>query len=318
MIFMVKCGLIYLANILVDCLQSMKEDGKMSLWKYKYFVDVVDMKSFTKAGKKNYVTQTAISQQIAKLEKEAGGKLISRESGSLEVTELGRVVYDKAREMLKIYSQMEKEIEQIQRKDVIRIGIDITINKLIWAKMQELINAHYSEEDFQFSRIDGAVGNQMLAEHALDIYIGYGVDEEHRTEDLEEFALSEHPIGVYVGEKTTLHASGMVSLEDLKGYTRYGTDMYPCSIVEDISDKFRNSCGKICHVDNAETMKIKVEFNDGYAFVDSYYFSQYSGNVYPVSDWRCPQQMKVYYRRNREKRKLCDVLARLRQLAKEL
>lgn len=318
MIFMVKCGLIYLANILVDCLQSMKEDGKMSLWKYKYFVDVVDMKSFTKAGKKNYVTQTAISQQIAKLEKEAGGKLISRESGSLEVTELGRVVYDKAREMLKIYSQMEKEIEQIQRKDVIRIGIDITINKLIWAKMQELINAHYSEEDFQFSRIDGAVGNQMLAEHALDIYIGYGVDEEHRTEDLEEFALSEHPIGVYVGEKTTLHASGMVSLEDLKGYTRYGTDMYPCSIVEDISDKFRNSCGKICHVDNAETMKIKVEFNDGYAFVDSYYFSQYSGNVYPVSDWRCPQQMKVYYRRNREKRKLCDVLARLRQIAKEL
>ena len=318
MIFMVKCGLIYLENILVDCLQSMKEDGKMSLWKYKYFVDVVDMKSFTKAGKKNYVTQTAISQQIAKLEKEAGGKLISRESGSLEVTELGRVVYDKAREMLKIYSQMEKEIEQIQRKDVIRIGIDITINKLIWAKMQELIDTYYSEEDFQFSRIDGAVGNQMLAEHALDIYIGYGVEEEHRTEDLGEFALSEHPIGVYVGEKTTLHASRMVSLEDLKGYTRYGTDMYPCSIVEDISDKFRNSCGKICHVDNAETMKIKVEFNDGYAFVDSYYFSQYSGNVYPVSDWRCPQQMKVYYRRNREKRKLCDVLARLRQIAKEL
>ena len=318
MIFMVKCGLIYLANILVDCLQSMKEDGKMSLWKYKYFVDVVDMKSFTKAGKKNYVTQTAISQQIAKLEKEAGGKLISRESGSLEVTELGRVVYDKAREMLKIYSQMEKEIEQIQRKDVIRIGIDITINKLIWAKMQELIDTYYSEEDFQFSRIDGAVGNQMLAEHALDIYIGYGVDEEHRTEDLEEFALSEHPIGVYVGEKTTLHASRMVSLEDLKGYTRYGTDMYPCSIVEDISDKFRNSCGKICHVDNAETMKIKVEFNDGYAFVDSYYFSKYSGNVYPISNWRCSQQMKVYYRRNREKKKLCGVLARLRQIAEEL
>ena len=64
----------------------------MSLWKYKYFVDVVDMKSFTKAGKKNYVTQTAISQQISKLENETGGKLISRESGSLEVTELGRIV----------------------------------------------------------------------------------------------------------------------------------------------------------------------------------------------------------------------------------
>ncbi len=35
----------------------------MSLWKYKYFLDVVELKSFTKAGARNYVTQTAVSQQ---------------------------------------------------------------------------------------------------------------------------------------------------------------------------------------------------------------------------------------------------------------
>ena len=286
----------------------------MSLWKYRYFVDVVDMKSFTKAGKKNYVTQTAISQQIAKLEKEAGGKLISRESGSLEVTELGQVVYDKAREMLKIYRQMEKEIEQILKKDIIRIGIDGSINDQIWYRMQKLIDTYYSEEDFQCSRIDGAVGNRMLAEHALDIYIGYGVDGEYRTEDLEEFTLSEHPIGVYVGKDTLVPFSEAVSLDDLKGYTRYGTVMYPCSVVEDVNDRFRKSCQKICHVDNVETMKLKVEFNGGYAFVDSYYFRQNSGNVYPVSDWRCPQHMKVFYRRNKNKKKLCDVLSKLRQI----
>ena len=44
----------------------------MSLWKYKYFLDVVELKSFTKAGARNYVTQTAVSQQIASLEKMAG------------------------------------------------------------------------------------------------------------------------------------------------------------------------------------------------------------------------------------------------------
>lgn len=43
----------------------------MSLWKYKYFLDVVELKSFTKAGARNYVTQTAVSQQIASLEKMA-------------------------------------------------------------------------------------------------------------------------------------------------------------------------------------------------------------------------------------------------------
>ena len=44
----------------------------MSLWKYKYFLDVVELKSFTKAGARNYVTQTAVSQQIASLEKMEG------------------------------------------------------------------------------------------------------------------------------------------------------------------------------------------------------------------------------------------------------
>ena len=40
-----------------------------STWKYKYFIDVVENKSFTKAGTINYVSQTAISQNISSLEK---------------------------------------------------------------------------------------------------------------------------------------------------------------------------------------------------------------------------------------------------------
>lgn len=63
----------------------------MSLWKYKYFLDVVELKSFTKAGARNYVTQTAVSQQIASLEKMAGGTLLERGNGEICLTELGRL-----------------------------------------------------------------------------------------------------------------------------------------------------------------------------------------------------------------------------------
>ena len=49
-----------------------------STWKYKYFIDVVENKSFTKAGTINYVSQTAISQNISSLEKSIGGKLLNR------------------------------------------------------------------------------------------------------------------------------------------------------------------------------------------------------------------------------------------------
>ena len=73
-----------------------------SIWKYKYFVDVIESKSFTKAGNMNYVSQTAISQNISSLEKMAGGKLVNRGKGEITPTELGRIVYRRAKEMLAV------------------------------------------------------------------------------------------------------------------------------------------------------------------------------------------------------------------------
>lgn len=122
----------------------------MSLWKYKYFLDVVELKSFTKAGARNYVTQTAVSQQIASLEKMAGGTLLERGNGEICLTELGEIVYEHAREMVLIHERMLNEIERYKESSVLRIGIDSSINKLFWAKMQKMINDKHSEKDFRF------------------------------------------------------------------------------------------------------------------------------------------------------------------------
>lgn len=88
----------------------------MSIWRYRYFVDVIDLKSFTKAGKKNYVSQTAISQQIAQLEKSIGAKLINRGNGEVTPTQFGTVVYKRAAEMIKLDEQMFREIEEMKEE----------------------------------------------------------------------------------------------------------------------------------------------------------------------------------------------------------
>ena len=103
-----------------------------SIWKYKYFVDVIESKSFTKAGNMNYVSQTAISQNISSLEKMAGGKLVNRGKGEITPTELGRIVYRRAKEMLAVEDMMMKEIEQLRSREVTYVGIDSAINKKMW------------------------------------------------------------------------------------------------------------------------------------------------------------------------------------------
>ena len=44
----------------------------MDLQKMQYFKDVFELNSFTKAADKNFVYQSAVTQQIAALEKELG------------------------------------------------------------------------------------------------------------------------------------------------------------------------------------------------------------------------------------------------------
>ena len=203
----------------------------MSLWKYKYFLDVVELKSFTKAGARNYVTQTAVSQQIASLEKMAGGTLLERGNGEICLTELGEIVYEYAREMVQTYERMLHEIERYKESSVVRIGIDSSINKLFWAKMQKMINDKHSEADFRFSKLDSYIGSRMLRENTLDIYIGYGLNELERPEEIGEKPLISSRIGAYIGHESSINEQPEFKAKDLERYTRYGTKSYLCSMM---------------------------------------------------------------------------------------
>lgn len=283
----------------------------MTLWKYRYFVDVVDMKSFTRAGKKNFVSQTAVSQQIADLEKKVGGKLLYKEAGAIQVTELGQIVYKRAKEILALEDRLKNEIEQYQNDYVVKIGIDSSINRILWGRMQDMIDQYFTEADFQFNKLDLAIGSRMLRDHIIDIYIGYAIEPDCG-EDLGIFELCQSETGIYVGEQSTLDVTRPISLESLQGYVRYGTDEYPCSMISDKSPAFQSGCRDVCRIGNTETMKLKVEFNDGYAFVDRRYFSQSYGKVCPVCDLDHPQILSVYYHKGERRAKLKDVLSKLK------
>ena len=60
--------------------------------KLKYFKDVAELHSFTKAAKQNHVEQTSISQQIKELEQNYQVQLINRETTPISLTNAGRIL----------------------------------------------------------------------------------------------------------------------------------------------------------------------------------------------------------------------------------
>jgi DNA-binding transcriptional LysR family regulator len=72
----------------------------MELRHLRYFCAVVLHGTFSEAGRQLHVSQSAISEQIADLEREVGGALLNRTSGRMRLTLHGQLFLAEARKTL--------------------------------------------------------------------------------------------------------------------------------------------------------------------------------------------------------------------------
>ncbi len=78
------------------------------------FVDICDLGSFSKAAARHIVSQSAVSQRVAQLERRLGHSLFDRKARPLTLTSAGHIVYDSARQLLAIHAQMQAHLEDLQ------------------------------------------------------------------------------------------------------------------------------------------------------------------------------------------------------------
>lgn len=85
----------------------------MELRHLRTIVAVAQHRSLTKAGEELYLSQSAVSQQIRKLEEELGIEVFRRTSRSVELTAEGRVILGYAERVLAEVDDMHSELEEI-------------------------------------------------------------------------------------------------------------------------------------------------------------------------------------------------------------
>lgn len=116
----------------------------MNLRQLRIFTEVCKYESFTKASKALYMTQPAISHVIHDLENEVGTALFERTPKNTKVTPAGCLLLEKARTLLSIYDDLEKEIGTLGQR-VLRIGSCITIAHLFLVDLISMIKEEYPE-----------------------------------------------------------------------------------------------------------------------------------------------------------------------------
>lgn len=125
------------------------------------FVAVADTQSFTGAGKRLGRSKALISKHVGELEERLGVRLINRTTRSVQVTEIGRAYYDRARTLISDLESLEEAIksESGQPRGRLKITAPQTLGEM---ELMEMLKA------FRFKH-PGLEIDVVLADRIVDL-----------------------------------------------------------------------------------------------------------------------------------------------------
>lgn len=83
-------------------------------FRLKIFCSAAEQKSFTKAAQLNFITQPAVTKNIKELEGELGVSLFERKNARVELTQAGKVYYEYAQQLLKVYEEAQYKVNELK------------------------------------------------------------------------------------------------------------------------------------------------------------------------------------------------------------
>ncbi len=140
---------------------------------YKVFYEVVKYKNISKTAESMYISQSAITQSIQKLENILGGKVFYRNKNGVELTEEGKNLYEYIKNSIETMNNAENIFSKYinLEKGKIRIGGgNSLLSSLIFEPLLEFIKEYPDIEVSIGSGITDVL-MQKLANGELDIVV---------------------------------------------------------------------------------------------------------------------------------------------------
>ena len=85
----------------------------MQIETLKVFCDLVESRSFSRAASRNYITQSAVSQQVKNLESRFETQLLRRDGRTVTPTAAGRKFYENSRAILDRFEHLQQEMKSL-------------------------------------------------------------------------------------------------------------------------------------------------------------------------------------------------------------
>ena len=236
----------------------------MQLETLKVFCDVVETKSFSKAAVLNFVSQSAVSQQMRSLEEKYDQKLVERGKRNLSPTMAGQVLYEVAKDVLLRLEAMETRLQQLSKSVVgeVRVATIYSVgmhelHPYLTEFMRRYPGARVRMEYSRANRIyEAVVGN--TADVGIVAYPARRSGIEilpFKQDELVLVCSPEHPFARYRKvEMTKLAGQPFIAFE---------RDIPTRRAVDRILKSHKIKVKMVMEFDNVETIKRAIEINAG-------------------------------------------------------
>ncbi len=236
----------------------------------KVFCDLVDLESFSLAAERNFITQSAVSQQIRALEEKFKRRLLERIRGRREVklTPAGDVFYQESRKVLAAYEQLQENLRGVVGKigGTVKVATVYSVGlHELPSKVREFMTKFPAAKiDLEYSRTTRVVRDVLNGNVELGILAfpeaRRGLTIAPMPDDrLVLIAPLEHPLA----------KRKKVKITDLRGedFVLFERDVPTRKAMDKIFKANDVEVKKVAEFDNIETIKRAVEVGFGLAIV---------------------------------------------------
>lgn len=235
----------------------------------EYFQAVVEKGNFYLAADKCHISQSAISQQIIKLEEELGVKLLERHNRTFSLTQAGEHFYRKSLVITGDIDRLVRETKRIADRAgaVLRLGYYKGYYGNELAEAVSKFSQKYPTVDIQITVGSHEELYEALESEAIDLVL----NDQRRAFSgaYHNIVLSESATYIEISTRNSLSKLNRIEIEDLKNT--------PCIIVsnknsqaeeQNYYEKIVGLKGEYLFADSVQEARLKIVTGQGYMPVD--------------------------------------------------
>lgn len=241
----------------------------MFLRQIEYLQAVIESGNFYEAAEKCHVSQSAVSQQIKKLEEELGVKLLERHNRTFSLTPAGEHFYRKSLVIMGDLTQLVRETKRMADKDkaVLRIGYYKGYHGNELSEAVASFSEKYPSVDVQI-----VVGSHEELYHAMENgSVDLALSDQRRafSDSYHNQILAESRMFIEISSKNPLSRLNALQISDLKNT--------PCILVineagrqeeQEYYETIVGLRGEFLFADTIQEARLKIITGQGYMPVD--------------------------------------------------